>query len=535
MWRNLKSKIENQNHKYKYLNKILNNEPIISTKPIWKTRPLFKIEVGPKDINATKYNFYSYKLQQLSCYDYDHISVIAQPLPRELQESHSFYEYSKAYLQFLKIINLNADKCSVKTFNLPIFQIIFRNKYNDSNINLFIEKVLEDPFNYEKEERKLFYEVNRYVYYYCANLNLNNFKNKIKTILIKHQSCSEDIKSEFNYKITNEKFVDSLSLKNKHKGGLYDEAIFLNGIYREYISKNTSDLKILELFLKRFIENISNIESIYLEYFIREVFLHQTVLLTLTESLEIYKFVFNIVKNKIGFREIHYQYIYKYVNIILEKENMDIKIYDAVIKESRFILDYLLLKNGLIAVYKLRMITNINEIKNLICENQESFNNISSIINELKILLYVGTLKNSLALLQITLQIIKYLKHEFLIQLAKTFVDILKKLFASLTQQLSTNNSTALYNQLILVLHEIRDNLSFFILFVQQNDLSSTSKKKEKNKAFAKSKSTCSTMKLIEIIRNFEMMINAPKKKDGAVGKICILKERSFKILEINK
>ncbi|ELA47577.1 hypothetical protein VCUG_00900 [Vavraia culicis subsp. floridensis] len=82
----------------------------------------------------------------------------------------SFKDYFINYLEFTRIIDLSECYFSIKKFELDVFLTVLCHEYIDHQIVTFLGKVLVDPVDYPKEEKKQFYCVLLLCYFYTRKV-----------------------------------------------------------------------------------------------------------------------------------------------------------------------------------------------------------------------------------------------------------------------------------------------------------------------------------------------------------------------------
>ncbi|WUR02420.1 uncharacterized protein VNE69_01357 [Vairimorpha necatrix] len=435
----------------------------------------------------------------------------------------SFFSYSKNFLEFCKCINLTTDKKSVNCTNVDTFRKIFSTKYIDNTINKFIDKIINDPINYEENDKQKFIIILLYTYLYSVNI-----KHKKKFLLYeKTKNNIFLIKSEYKFRIsyTKDYNIDKWILNLKEYENLYDESNFLNFYYQNYVSKPSGEKDLFYNFVCRINKVILNIEKGKQLHFLKRVFMLHTILYSSVDELQVYKTVIDFFNKKIV--SFATEYLKKHVltfyfnilnnigqveifNIILSHIVNNLEIYTKYEKE--------------VFRFNLLQIRDWSQFIYLVEQNIESFNNISLAMD---LLFYASdninkqNTKGILEIIGLFINIHELIKIDHFFKFIKIYFRHLKNQFLNLSLLKEQDEILDFYNK-------NTDKISKIILSFQRFViLSNEDNKKEKKKETRQSIIETQFHSFIGVIYKLEDILYATYK-----DKVKITKMRSFTFRE---
>ncbi|KAF7684779.1 hypothetical protein TCON_0011 [Astathelohania contejeani] len=431
-----------------------------------------------------------------------------------------YYEYSKAYFKFLQIIDVTNQKTCIKTISLPIFSIIFSSTYYDDRIEDFLENFINDPLFYEKNERIKVYILLLMAYFYTSKLKKDGLMNRlydkiIKNLYIFEGSLLNDV-INFTFTPLGNINIDKILLCIPFKT---NESLFLNYYYIKYLGRRNDD--ILENFLNRIFWNLSKIENNYIIYFLKNVFLYNTVIYKIIENKNVFRMMYSFFRKSISKIDT-VKYTDKISNImisitilLLEKCSKDSEIYELIIKESHFLTNY---KKGL--ELKIRGVKSIDEIKNLI--NSNDGNNLKQIYKFLFGLLSIIDDEKSNDKADDILSLLIFMFDRPMPEFTVNFFSQFIKLFGVAIEKIDPNEK----EKALKINKKYWNELSRIILIIQRYGMRSVENVKKKKQI---------NLKLNPIIKGCTGLVMKIKKlesnfdsKDGCLK----LKDRLFMIVE---
>ncbi|RVD92237.1 hypothetical protein TUBRATIS_12710 [Tubulinosema ratisbonensis] len=429
------------------------------------------------------------------------------------KEEYSFKEYSFTYLNFRKIIDLSPEKRSILDFDLQTFAKIFSANYCDEFIYTFIKKLIYDPVVYEKQNREEFFLILVMAFYYTLSENKLTkelrfeLKKKISENLI---YFNKNKKINFNFYILKEKSTETnketLQVKiNCHKiltnicenfvinniiinlynfSNFYEEGQFLNYFYKNICKRMNNEL--LLDFKRRLYENIKKIDHKNLFYFLKIVFLNDSVIFDKVsdEQLIIIMLSF-LTKEKDPYSILEYLLGYFIYN---EEYNL---ILDKIIE----------IKKEKSTFFALKKEISFSKIKEEFLLKKESFFFVKQLFDELiniiKFTNELVILENVFLFLQLICFIFLELKNEFLIQLDKQFTKIINEIFKIIHKE--TKKPFLLEREAVDSANYSWPILSKILLHLNKQPVS-IKKKDKKNKERVNN----SIIDLVELIRKCE-------------------------------
>lgn len=438
-------------------------------------------------------------------------------LPQKiLRPEASFKEYTLAYLKFRKIIDLSPEKKSVLSFDLQTFSLIFSSDYCDEFIYSFLKKLINDPVVYEKQNREDFFLILVMSFYYTLlenkitkefrleikkriseNLIYFNKNKKVnfKFYILKEKS-SETNKTTLQVKINNHKIltnicqnfvINNIIINLYNFTNFYDEGIFLNYFYKNICKK--MNIELLLDFKKRLFDNIKRIDEKQLVFFLKIVFLNESVIFDKVSDDQLVRIILSfLTKEKDSFSILEYllsYFIYnEEYNLILEKM--------IEIKKEKGIF------------YELKKEISFTKIKEKFIEKKDSFIFVKQLFDELTSIIKFTNetviLEGIFLFLELICFIFSELKSEFLIQLDKKFLKILTEIFKIIHKE--TKKPFLIENTMVEAANYSWPILSKILLYLNKQPMNI--KKKDKK---TKERSNNRVIDLVEWIRKCELFL----------------------------
>ncbi|KAI5148308.1 hypothetical protein ENBRE01_0241 [Enteropsectra breve] len=197
----------------------------------------------------------------------------------------------KYYLRFKNSINSTCTKASIREFDLKALNKILCSSIKNTAISGFVDKLVKDPLNYDKESRTRLFNILVFAYIYCRTNNMCVQQVKGKIELNKHL-----FKPEMAYELeyVDDPFINAYVGNLKALGDFYSEAIFISRVLAEKERgrawANTINTRIMQV-----LDIIPNQQNIS---FFKIAFTHGTVLYSCISDLEVLKIVVDFYKSK---------------------------------------------------------------------------------------------------------------------------------------------------------------------------------------------------------------------------------------------
>lgn len=537
---NLKDTISRHKDKYKDLLNLILNSQTHSNKT-YKEKIFKPKGVGIQIVEeqCVELYFYVYKLNTMGYLNYTPNLQVLNELPRSITSDFSMIEYTKNYINFLKIADFSASKKSTLELKMDVFIALFSHNYCDNNIEFFITKFINDPFVYEKDQKIFLCDLAMLIYQFCYLNKIEKHLKILKQRIVNSKEIKKGLSINYDYKICNDPAIDLIILSSKIKTSIREEAIFLNSCYKIYYDKSLFTGTFLRVFFKRFVSNLLRIESCYILDFLKITFLYNSVLFTMVSDSEVLQIPFKLIKNKAKISQ--YEDIFTYIEIIFDKCSINPDVYLAMMENLGYLSLIDKTCNKTKILYLIKNIKNINDVLGILNDNQDSFINTQIIINDYRKYYILLSLFKDVSvlfdLLEINIKITKNIKIEFLIHLEKIFICIFRSLIEridSLVDDSITNNSSIIENIINTKQQILCDGLSSFVILLQRSTKISEGKNKKK-KLTPGIKDGSGTGRFIESIRKLELHLNKQRNKMNIDFDITLLKDRSFQIIPSNQ
>ncbi|KAM0675316.1 hypothetical protein GVAV_001141 [Gurleya vavrai] len=342
----------------------------------------------------------------------------------------------------------------------------------------------------------------------------------------------KNMKSNFNYLISDDPYFDILVMQTDIKICLFEEALFCNSFYKKYLINKKQD-KYIELFAERLLNVLQKTDKIYHISFMRNVFVQGSVLASLIDDFEVCNLIFKLFKNIKNYKEKHFIIIYKFANIFYVHHS-----FEFIESINKSVKDFDIAKNNQkksILLNKIYASNCFSEIFQILCQNKESFLIISEILNEIFQTFNLLTdmnlkFSNIIEMIEFMQQIQKILKEQFLIGLIDKFVHIYILLLKKLNLFLNSKNEKEKFIcDFFLKINDFFNNFSNLINYLRkiENKIGDNKKKKKENFKICKSKLAKNTEDLIFNLRKIETWFQ--KNSDYKEFDIPCLKFYSFK------
>lgn len=377
----------------------------------------------------------------------------------------SFSGYFIHYLNFSQIIDLSEFHCSVRTFDIQAFKIVFSHEYMDDKIVKFILKAINDPVCYATGEKRLFYYVLLLCnFYLLKNTNYSknksikknefaifdeNFTNSLKSARSNIYHKLRKINFLFDPKIlkthfmeiepVNDLFFDRIIMKlfTNRKASTYCDAKFYNFYYSTYLRRDKVDPDIFYYFQKNITTSLKAISNNLQLEFLKNVFLRESVLFHFKDTKQIINFIFlfytNKLKNKLLKKTFYAILDFFY---ILAQNYI---IVDSVLKEiETFFENEMPIKDDKMVIiehyYKIRNSTSFDDFFTFVVLNSESFHSTKLLVDHFLDIYRCFDIKyySFIAILDFLGLLINKIKLEFLINVFLSLIECLKDNIAKL-------------------------------------------------------------------------------------------------------
>lgn len=426
-------------------------------------------------------------------------------LNKELKKSKEIINISKieCYFNFLNSINLSS-KSLFKTFDLDIFNKIFKCNFLDSKFQQFINSLTEDPLLYEKEDKiKVFY-----IYILAAIYCINN-KIECSKLLRKINEISFLFKPTYLFDvpyITNfniEKYI----IQMKKITCDFDECIFLNKIYLNI--KNNKDVFIL--FHKRFLDCCTLIDSEYLLSFLKIVFTYNTVLYNCIGSFELIKLIVSFYSgmSKIDLTLNILEFFYNNISDNEVQDYVKNLIKNLASRKPKY--------TKLCLEIEIRDFIFLNEFKDFIERNKESFLALNTAFSQLKIIKTFVTDEIVFELFEIYLFFFSSLKSEFVEGFLNQILNNIIILSEIILKNLKFDQSFVTFNL------NNWSKLNDLILMTQRIVSDNDDLKKKKQSDNSKTGNKALVLKLLNLIYQIE-----DKAVENNLGPLVKLKKKGY-------
>lgn len=442
-----------------------------------------------------------------------HLNLTNIDLEREdLQielEKRKFIGMKEFVINYLELINHTNEYQNSISINKKLFNnllIIFSHKYCDNIILKLIEKIYQDPGTYEKQQKSKFSILIFLSYFFLKNINQN--LTKVKQKLLKFAVYIPFDEIEFPFHITEDVFIDSLTIKLFPFSNIQNIGIFMN-YFKNLNCFSDFQEKFNRILLKIDLKNNNLINNHKKKYFVnktllellKNIFVYNTVLYNKIDEYQLLNIIIKYYQNQIE-KEIKMSEnmcrIYKFFNILLKNLPQFYKkiVNIEFLKEKYF-------------KFQIKSLNDLNHYKNYILNYKDSFINLNIIFSHINIIINYVDVINSKYIQQIYDLILFFVSNsskKFIIKMISDFI----RLFLFLFKFLVNNKSC-------ILIKNSNNILSKFILYTQ-NYL----KKKKKTKKFESNKAN----ELIKYIRKYETKLE----KNGVYN--SFIKNRIYDIVE---
>jgi hypothetical protein len=421
---------------------------------------------------------------------------------------------------------------------------MFSGMYNDSIINTFIERIIEEPLLMDKNERLDFYNLILILFFYCRRIDKTRYQIGLRNKIVRYKHFNFICNIEYDFVGCGDPEIDLIILKSAirtHEP--YKESLLLNYFYTNYLQRRRDSNEIFYHFQIRLSKNIENVGNTFALSFIKMVFLHNTVIYDIIKNEQVLRVVYSFYNKKSsdGMDEKNRMLILKFSEKLMDILYQEDECVTAIIEETmnlRYEDDkYRLAKLPFI----LRSYTSLDEYSDLISGNMDSFNVLNKVLkNVTRIVSVIKTihLKPS-SLIEITqaiFQIIDRIKPGFINHLGEYLVEMLITVFTRLNVLFKNEEEVGECN--IVALFGINkngwNNLSKLILRLQRCETGMVKDPKKKKVGVRTDRSHLSknVELLINRTRTLEEQMKNVRDKFKLKHDLVMLKNRSFEIVE---
>lgn len=404
------------------------------------------------------------------------------------------------YCKFLSCVDINSYEPFIKKFDLNYFSMAFNLCKKDKIILDFIEKLQNDPFVYEKQEKIKCLNIEIFAFSYL-------YKNKLDTKILRKriEEHSFLFKPDPNYTVdlSNDILVDKMIIQLRKNTLDLNQAIFMNQVYLS----TSKDKEYNDSFNRMLVDTIKNIDQNLLFSFLRHTFTFRTVLFTCINEDQLIKLILSFYKNMNKADNTISLLTALFNNLNNERiSNMILnELKNACIKSKKHIKTLKLLE--------IRSISNIEQFKDFINENRESFDSLNLIFSQIKLIsTVVEKQEHKLQIAGSCLEIFLTVKSEFFSRFISQIVNIIMEMI----ENCEINDNFVNFNLMYW------NALSDLVLTCQKENLETKKKKSNESNQSEKYKSG---LKLAKILYACE-----DKMTKGGILEFTRLKKRGFKI-----
>lgn len=471
----------------------------------------------------------------------------------------SFKDYFSNYLAFTRIIDLSECYFSIKKFELDVFLVVLGHDYIDHQIVTFLGKVLDDPVDYPKEEKKQFYYVLLLCYFYTRKVtnkgsgtDMMRLRDKLyqKTKKMSYLLDTKALK-KYYYDIepVNDPHLDKIIIKlfvNKDKNERtagFDSKL-LNFYYTMYLRKDRIDFEVFYCFQKNLNSAIKALPHNKHVGYLKSVFLKDTVLYNLTDVRQIIRFVFLFYTNKLT-----HKILKKVLNLVFDFFHIlsaNHRLIDAILEEMTVFLDNEKFRD--LQDDRMKMIVNQHSIRSSRCFgdfstflifNSDSFHSMKLLIDH-----FISTYKyfdvnyvRFVAIIDFFDLLINKIKTEFLHQVYVVLVDCLANIIyglnAFLNAKICADDTDISDIMLSLTLHDIEKLRKFVNKFVRTYFKLFTGnpmreKKKKTKGCIREDLKDKKMLNMLSAIRDNEIIANSYLKRCNISRTYFLLKDRGL-------
>ncbi|KAL0266018.1 UNVERIFIED_CONTAM: hypothetical protein PYX00_011735 [Menopon gallinae] len=460
----------------------------------------------------------------------DSLNVCKEPMP--------LCDSSLPLPRPVRIIDLSAEKSAIKEHDMDVFAVILGGVYRDSSIERFIEKLIDDPQVYDRKGKSCFFNVLLMAYFYLLK-NDKRMAGRMRDVLKANVRFFPKTVLCFNFHFTGDEFVDSLVLSAQWLGDYYGESRFLNLCYKTHVSRESVSADMLAEFMRRLAESIEHVPREYVLDFLRNVFLHDTVIYHTIRAEQLVRIVFSFLKSRTqGKKEHHLIPAYRLSMSLLQTfscSSLFSLLLDEVLrlppggKKSQSLRSWFEIKSD-VSFEKYRA-----AIKNS-CDSYESmlriFDDISGCVYAIAGPCNMAPL---LGFLDLLLLVFSTVSVEFLARLRVRLIKAISRVFLSMQNTVKDCHvlEADTVDNILLENKRLWPVLSKFVLAMHRMDAAdSTKTSKKKNTRTSPTQS--SLLVLIEKIKRFELLLTSKPGCEMLAERLTLLKNRSFEIRAID-
>ncbi|ELQ76011.1 hypothetical protein THOM_1009 [Trachipleistophora hominis] len=469
-------------------------------------------------------------------------------------------EYFGVYLTFTRIIDLGEYHFSIKEFDLNVFLVILSHDHIDRQIVRFLCKMADDPADYSKEEKKKFYYVLFLGYFYVSKIKNAEYTNDIKRIKdklylkTKKMSYLLDTKIVSRYhcdiKPVHDHFLDKIIVKLfvnriKSEKTASSDSKFFNSCYTMYLRRDKIDFEIFYYFQKNLNITIKTLPHEQHVHFLKNVFLRDTVLYSLTDVRQIIKFIFLFYTNKLA-PKIQKKILYVVLDFF-HVLSMNYRLIDALLDEMSAFLDNEAVSS--VQDDRMKMVINQHAVRSSRCFddfstflifNSDSFHSTKLLVDHfLNIYKYFDVnYARFMAIIEFLGLLVSKIKMEFLYQIYMALVeclqDIINEFNTFLNSRINGTDSTDLNGIILSLTVNDTEKLKKFVdKFVKTYFKLFTGRtgeeKKKKRKGCARENVKDKKMlNLMGVLRDNEGIVNSYLERCQIDRKYSVLKDKGL-------
>jgi hypothetical protein len=353
------------------------------------------------------------------------------------REEWGIYDYSRAYIRFAGSITLSPSLRPITAFDIKIFCGILLSDRTDEVIHRFVERLVEDPMCYSKDEKHKAYLILILGYIHALKHKLPLLE-KVRKKVAENEHLFKPV-THMDIGVTEDAYIDRFVLSLRREGCGYEDAVFLNHFYRRYLGKPRLDRDIFLGFQQRLNASLKMIQGAHLSSFLRIVFLKETVLFSCATNAQVAKLILDFYgsKARAGISEAAMSSILTTLALILDKM-ASLELYgsfamgalDFATSYSRSDKHRLLLQ--------LRNFTALSDFVAFFQERSNSFNGMKMGLGFL-VQMIDGAAEDAdvlMGLLEIILSIFDIFKIEFVIKILREYLDSMRALVVRLTRSI---------------------------------------------------------------------------------------------------
>lgn len=430
------------------------------------------------------------------------IKDFTPPLQQTLKnkELNTEKEYVELYCKFLSCLDFSPSNTLFNKFDLLTFSNILNLNIKDEIFTKFIEKLLKDPFVYDKSDKVKGLNIEIFVFSY---LSRNKLDTKILKKRIEEHAFLFKPDPSFEIELSGDILIDKMILQLRKNTLDLKQAIFLNQVYLN-VSK---DREYFDLFHKLLIDSIKSIEQIYIFSFIKHVFTFKTVLFSCIQEEQLLKLILSFYKkiNKLEstvgilltlFNNAHCLKINSLIHFELQEYCLKNKKYTKILK-----------------LLEIRSLRKLDDLKDIILQNKDSFESINLVYMQTKLISPFAEQQSTvIQVLEICLELFSKMKNEFL----ERFLSQIVVIIIEMLNKIVIDESFRLFNL------KNWNILSDLILVCQKDNLNEKKKKVSENYQSEKCKLSLKLAKILYLLED-QMILKG-------ISDFVRLKKRAFKI-----